>query len=153
MTRGALLLLIGLSALPRIASCVEPSPSACVNALEQVLTLQDDRAVYRQLPQDQRHYLADADRPAELTRMKKTAATACSSDPKLKASQQATAARLHRARSPECAFERDKLALMEKPDSRDPAADVAAQRAHVAQECPAVSLSDVWLLQMVWATN
>ena len=152
MTRGAPLLLIALSVLPRIAACDEP-PSVCVNALEQVLTLQDDRAVYRQMPRDQRHYLADADRPAELTRMQKTAATACSSDPKLKATQQAEAARLHRARSPECAFENDQLALMEKPDSRDPAADVAAQRARVSKQCPVVPMANVWLLQMVWATN
>lgn len=153
MTRGAPLLLVALSVLPRIAWCDELLGTACVNALEQVLTLKDDRAVYQQLPKDQRHYLADADRPAELARMQKTAATACSSDPKVKATQQAAAARLHRARSPECAFERDRLALMEKPDSRDPAGDVAAQRARIAKECPAVPASDVWLLQMVWAPN
>jgi hypothetical protein len=153
MTRGAALLLVALSVLPRIAWCDELSRTACVNALEQVLTLQDDRAVYKQQPKDERHYLADADRPAELARMQKTAATSCSSDPKVKATQQAAAARLHRARSPECGFERDRLALMEKPDSRDPAADVATQRARVANECPAVPVSDVWLLQMVWTTN
>jgi hypothetical protein len=150
MTRGALLLLVALSVLPRIARCDEPLPTACVNALEQVLTLQDDRAAYKQMPNDQRHYLADADRPAELARIQKIAAASCSSDSRVKATQQAAAKRLHSARSPECAFERDRLAAMEKPDSRDPADDLAAQHARVAKKCPAAPVSDVWLLQMVW---
>jgi hypothetical protein len=153
MTRGTLLLLAALSVHPRVASCDEPPPSVCVNALEQVLTLQDDRAVYKQLPNDKRHYLKDAERPAELARIEKIAAGSCSADPKVRASQQADAARLHGARSPECAFERDTLAQMEKPGSRDPKDEVARQRARVAQECPTVPMSDVWLLQMVWARN
>jgi hypothetical protein len=152
MIRAALLLLT-LPVLPRLAWCDEPPPSACVNALEQVLALQDDRAVYKQLPADQRHYLADGDRPAELARIQKIAASSCSSDTKVRASQQAAAARLHSARSPECALERERLTLMEKPGSRDPADTVAAQRAYVAKECPAVPVSDVWLVQMVWARD
>lgn len=153
MTRGALPLLLALSALPRTALGDDPSPSPCVNALEQVLTLQDDRAVYKQMPDDQRHFLADADRPAELARIQKIVATSCSSDPRVRATQLAAAKRLHSARSPECAFERDRLTFMEKPGSRDPPSDVAAQRARVAKECPAVPVSDVWLLQSVSITS
>jgi hypothetical protein len=128
-----------------------PPISDCVNALEQLSALQAFAPVYKQLGGDRRQYLDDGDRPAEIARIQKIIAGTCSKDPKTRATQQAAADRLHTARRPECAFEREKLLMMEKPDSRDPADDVQYQRALVAKDCPIVPMSDVWLVQMIWA--
>lgn len=147
----ATLALTCLAALPRLALGDEPSASACVEALEQVATLQDFTPVYKQLDGGERHYLDDALRPAELARLQKLVSASCSADPKVKAAQQAAADRLHLARSPECAVERDKLAAMEQPNSHDPPDSIRQQRALVAAQCPTVPMRDVWLLQMVWA--
>ena len=53
-------------------------------------------------------------------------------------------------RSPECALERDKLSAMEKPSARAAPDTVDAQRKRVAENCPLVETSNVWLLKMVW---
>ncbi|HXZ59043.1 MAG TPA: hypothetical protein VEG26_02600 [Steroidobacteraceae bacterium] len=144
-------LLISATWLPGAAFSEDLPASPCVDALEQVATLKTDVAVYKQLPGDQRHYLKDADRPAELARISKIVAASCSSDPTVQAAQHAAAERLHTARSPECAVERDKLSAMEHPDSRESRDSIAAQRKLVADQCPAVPMAGVWLLQMVWA--
>jgi hypothetical protein len=125
--------------------------SDCVNALEQLTALQTFAPVYKQLGGDRRQYLDDSDRPAEIARIQKIIPGTCSRDPKTAATQRAAADRLHTARSPQCAFEREKLLMMEKPGSRDPADDVEHQGARVAKECPTVPMSDVWLVQMIWA--
>jgi hypothetical protein len=127
-----------------------PPISNCVNALEQLSALQRFAPVYKQLGGDRRQYLDDGDRPAEIARIQKIIAGTCSLDPKTRATQQAAADRLHTARSPECTFEREKLLLMEKPGSRDPADDVEYQRVLVTKQCPTVPMTDVWLVQMIW---
>jgi hypothetical protein len=144
------LLLTGLAFLAQAASAAEPTLS-CVDALEQIETLKTWVPVYRQLPGEERHYLPDADRPAELARIQKIAASACSTDPRQKAAQRSQAERLHVARSPECAIERDKLSAMEQPDSLEAKDSVREQRKRVAAQCPAVPMANLWLLQMVWA--
>jgi hypothetical protein len=144
------LLLTGLAFLARAASAADPSLS-CVDALEQIETLKTWVPVYKQLPNEQRLYLPDADRPAELARIQKIAVSACSTDPRQKAAQRAEAERLHVARSPECAIERDKLSAMERPDSLEAQDSVREQRKRVAAQCPAVPMDRLWLLQMVWA--
>jgi len=144
-------LLISATLVPGAAFSEDLFASPCVGALEQVATLKTDVAVYKQLPGDQRHYLKDADRPAELARISNIVAASCSGDPTVSAAQQAAAQRLHTARSPECAVERDTLTAMERPDSRDADDSIAAQRKLVADQCPTVRIADVWLLQMVWA--
>jgi hypothetical protein len=144
-------LLISATLVPGAAFSEDLFASQCVDALEQVATLKTDVAVYKQLPGDRRQYLKDADRPAELARITKIVAVSCSSDPTVQAAQHAAAQRLHTARSPECAVERDKLSAMENPDSRDADDSIAAQRKLVASQCPTVRIADVWLLQMVWA--
>jgi len=121
-----------------------------VDALEQVMTLQDSRAVYKQLANDQREYLEDSKRPAELARIQKVVASSCSADKSMRANEQVAADRLHQGRSPECAFERDKLSAMQKPGSRDPPDIIRDQRRLVTDQCPEVPTSGVWLLQMVW---
>ncbi|HYM42220.1 MAG TPA: hypothetical protein VET46_05555 [Steroidobacteraceae bacterium] len=146
-----LLFALALTLIPRLASCDEYTPSVCVNALEQIAALKHATPVYMQLNGDERHYLDDADRPAEIARLQEVASSSCSADRKRRAAEEAEARRLHVARSPECAIERDKLAAMERSDSREPADSVKAQRRVVASHCPLVSTRDTWLLQMVWS--
>jgi hypothetical protein len=143
------LLLLGLVLLPRMAQADQTPASVCVEALEQLGTLQTFAPVYKLTGGQERHYLADADRPAEVARLKKLVAGSCSSDPKIRRGEESEAERLHLARSPECMEERDKLSMMVKPESRSPADDIAEQRKQVAARCPAVGLSNVWLIHSV----
>ncbi len=62
------LLLFGLALLPCAALANQPPVSVCVNALEQVETLQTIAPVYKLTGVPKRQYLADADRPAILRR-------------------------------------------------------------------------------------
>lgn len=138
-------------ALLAMAACARPAfadeaPSACADALEQVAALETQLPVYKLVPPDSRLYLEDADRPAELARMRQRVAASCSSDAAARAGAQAEARRLHQGRSPECAFERDRLADMEKPDSRTDRDDIARQRQRVASRCPSVPMAGVWLV-------
>ena len=144
-------LLIGATLYPAALLSEDLADSMCIDALEQVTTLKTDVAVYKQLPGEERHYLKDTARPAELARINAIVTASCSTDPATRAAEEAAAAQLHRARSPECAVERDKLSAMEGPDSRDSRDAIAAQRKLVSEHCPAVPTSGVWLLQMVWA--
>jgi len=146
-----LIVVLGAVALaPNIGLCDDAVSSPCVNALEQLATLKTWVPVYKQLSGDQRNYLKDSDRPAELARVRALAASACSKGPGVRTTQQAAAERLHTARSPECAIERDKLTAMEDPDSLEADDSVADQRDLVARQCPTIQLTDVWLLDMVW---
>jgi hypothetical protein len=145
------LLLLGLALIPGMARGDESAASPCVEALEQLATLNTWVPVYKQLSGGERHYLDDADRPAELTRVQKLVGASCSANPQVRATQETAAKRLHLARSPECAIERDKLTAMEKPGSREGRDSLANQRKLVGEQCPLVPLADVWLLQMVWA--
>jgi hypothetical protein len=120
---------------------------SCARALEQIETLQTFRPVYKLIGADKRHYLDDADRPAEIARLQKLAAASCSTQPKAKALQQAEADRLHVALSPECAVARDELAAMELPRSREPSDTVAAKRKLVAAKCPVVDTTNRWLIK------
>jgi hypothetical protein len=145
------LLLLALAVIPGMARGDESAASPCVEALEQLATLNTWVPVYKQLSDGERHYLDDAARPAEITRVQKLIGASCSANPQVRATQETAAKHLHRARSPECAIERDKLAAMEKPDSREGRDTIAHQRKLVGEQCPLVPLADVWLLQMVWA--
>jgi hypothetical protein len=144
-------IIAGLALLPRLA-CADPQVSgACVDAREQLETLQAGVPVYKQLTGDQRQYLEDGDRPAEVTRIQKVIAANCSADPQTQAAERAAAAKLHQARSPDCAVERDTLAAMEKPDSRESPDSIRKQRQLVADQCPQATTRGVWLRQQVWA--
>jgi hypothetical protein len=122
------------------------SVSPCVDALEQVLALQTSLPVYKVVGPESRHYIDDADRPAEIARLRKIIHTSCSADPQARKSEEAEAARLHSARSDYCAGARDALSRMEQKGSRDPADVVADQRKRVAENCPAVSTDNAWLV-------
>ena len=143
------LLSLELALLPHAAQADQTPVSVCVEALEQLETLQTVAPVYRLTGGQERQYLDDADRPAEVARFKKIVAGSCSTDPNIRRGEDSEAERLHLARSPDCMEERDKLSMMVKSESRSPADEIAEQRKHVAARCPAVGLSSVWLIHRV----
>jgi hypothetical protein len=140
--------LVAMALLPGMAVADEPA-SACVNALEQVTTLQALTPVYKPLAVDQWQYIDDVDRPAEIARLQKIIGAYCSAKPQERSSEDSAAQRLHVGRSPECAFERDKLSAMEKPGARAASDSIEGQRKRVAEKCPLVETANVWLLKMV----
>jgi hypothetical protein len=62
------LLLLGLALLPHAVQADQTPVSVCVEALEQLETLQTAAPVYKLTRGQERQYLADADRPAEVAR-------------------------------------------------------------------------------------
>src|SRR5712672_2465994 len=79
--KHALLLLLGLTLLPHAVQADQTPVSVCVEALEQLETLQTAAPVYKLTGGLERQYLADADRPAEVTQLKTIVAGSCSSEP------------------------------------------------------------------------
>jgi len=107
--------------------------------------------VYKRADDGERHYLADADRPAQIARFKEIVDGSCSADEQTRRAEEAEAESLHMARSPGCLEQREVLAAMEQRGSRTPRSDLAQQRQRVAAQCPTVELSSVWLID--WNTN
>ena len=145
MTRVSLLLLI-LAFIAQMAHADQAGASACVEALEQLAALQTATPVYKLADDGERHYLADADRPAQIARLKTIVDGSCSADEQTRRAEESEAKRLHAARSPGCLEQREALAAMEQPGSRTPRSDLAQQRERVAANCPTVGLSNVWLI-------
>jgi len=140
-----------LMAFPAGTALADETVSPCVNALEQVATLETALPVYKLVGADSRRYIDDADRPAEIARLKKIVATSCSAvNSKARQSEESEATRLHTARSVWCTDERDQLSRMEQKDSRDDSDDVAYQRKLVADMCPTVPTANVWLLAVTF---
>jgi hypothetical protein len=132
------------------AVLADPAPvSVCVDALEQLQTLQTVAPVYKLAVDQERHYLADADRPAEIDRLRKIVAGSCSTAPKHKQRDESAAEVLHTVRSPGCMQDRDRLSMMEKKDARTPEDDLSRTRKRVLAQCPDVDLSDVSLIEWV----
>jgi hypothetical protein len=140
------LVLVALWLFPLTAWADEP-PSACVQSLEQIETLKTTYPVYKLEGADQRHFIDDAERPAEIARLQKIVASSCSTDAKTRASEQAAAEQLHQSLSPLCAVARDTLAAMERPSAHESADRIATQRRLVTSKCPPVDSSNLWLLQ------
>jgi hypothetical protein len=134
------------TALPAVALADAPAASACVQALEQVEALQTAAPVYKLTAGGERGFIHDAERPAEIARLQEVIRASCGSDPKARASQEAEAQRLFVTLSPECANERDKLAAMQQPSSREPDDAIEQQRRLVAGKCPAVDARGLWLV-------
>ena len=145
MTRVSLLLL-SLAFVPQMGHADQAAASACVEALEQLATLKTATPVYKRVDDGERHYLADADRPAQIARLQGIVDGSCSADEQTRRAEEAEAERLHMARSPGCLEQREVLAAMEQRGSRTPRSDLAQQRQRVAADCPAVGLSNVWLI-------
>jgi len=107
--------------------------------------------VFKPGPGDERSYLHDRDRPAEVARLTGQAEQNCSTDPAQRQAQAARANELVVALSPDCAAARERLATLERPDSRSSPATVERQREYVTANCPDLSRSDVWLADRVLA--
>jgi hypothetical protein len=143
------LLLLGLASLPCAAFADQAPVSVCVNALEQVETLQTIAPVYRLTETHKSQYLADADRPAEVARLKTIVDGSCSAGPKHRLREESEAKQLHVLRSPDCMQDRDRLSMMARKDARTPEDDLARTRKRVLTQCPDVDLSDVWLVEWI----
>jgi len=120
-----------------------------VDALEQLEALQTVAPVYKLTSSKKRQYLADADRPAEIARIRTIVAGSCSAKPKHRQREESEAEQLHLVRSPGCVQDRDRLSMMERKDARTPEDDLARMRKRVLSQCPAVDLSDVWLVEWI----
>jgi len=147
--RHTALLLLGLALLPHAVKADQTPVAACVEALEQLETLQTVAPVYKLMGSREHRHLADADRPVAVARLKAIVAGLCSAKPKLRRREETEAEHLHLARSEGCMQDRDRLSIMEKPESRTPEDDLARHRKQVAAQCPDVDLSNVWLVQWV----
>jgi hypothetical protein len=149
MKHTALLLLLGLALLPHVVLADQAPDSVCVNALEQLEALKTVAPIYKLTRSQARHYLADADRPAEIDRLKTIVAGSCNAKPKHRQREEAEAAQLHLVRSPGCMQDRDRLSMMERKAARTPEDDLARTRERVLAQCPAVELSNVWLVEWI----
>lgn len=145
--KHAAFLLWGLALLPLAVQADQTPVSVCVDALEQLETLQTVAPVYKLTGGKQRQYVADADRPAEVARLRMVVDRSCSARPKLKQREESEAKQLHLVRSPGCIEDRERLSIMEKKESRTPDEDLVRTRKRVAAQCPDVDLSNVWLVQ------
>jgi len=141
------LILSGLSLLPAAAVADTTTQMNCPEVLEQIMTLRTMAPVYKLSGADQRHYIEDADRPAQLAHLQRLATGICSKDPKANKEEQEEAARLHLALSPECAVARDQLTAMQSRGSRETSASIEQQRLLVTTNCPVVEADGRWLVQ------
>jgi hypothetical protein len=123
--------------------------SVCVNALEQLETLKTVAPVYKLARSEQRQYLVDADRPAEIARQDTIVAGSCSAKPKRRQRDETEAEQLHLVPSPGCMQDRDRLSMMEGKDARTPGDDLARTRKRVEAQCPAADLSDIWPVEWI----
>jgi hypothetical protein len=117
----------------------------CVDALFQLEVLAGDWKVYKAGPGDERTYLNDRDRPAEIARLTRERDASCSSDPAMLASQKRRAHDLFQAMSPDCLEAREKLQNLQRPTARSAPSDIEKQQAWIAAHCPDVSRTGVWL--------
>jgi hypothetical protein len=141
-------LLLGVLSLFSVAGrAVAAAPSACVQALEQIATLQTSYPVYKLVGADQRRFIEDTERPQEIARLQGIVTGSCSADTKARAMEQAAADQLHQGLSPLCAVARDTLTAMERPSAHETADRIATQRQLVTSKCPPVDPSNLWLLQ------
>jgi hypothetical protein len=149
MRHSTFLLLLGLALLPHAVLADQAPVSVCVDALEQLEALQTVAPVYKLTAGQQRQYIADADRPAEIARLKTIVAGSCSAKPKHRQREESEAEQLHLVRSPGCMQDRDRLSMMERKAARTPEDDLARTRKRVAAQCPDLDLSDVWLVEWI----
>ena len=142
-------MLFGLALLPHAVLANQAHVPVCVDALEQLEALQTVAPVYKLTGGQRRQYIADADRPAEVARLKTIVADSCSAKPKHRQREESEAEQLHFVRSPGCMQDRDRLSMMERKDARTPEDDLARTRKRVLAQCPDVDLTDVWLVEWI----
>ena len=119
--------------------------SRCVDALFQLQVLEGDWKVYKAGPGDERLYLDDRDRPAEIERLARERDATCSDDPEALASQKRRAADLFQSMSPDCREAREKLLNLQRPTAKSAPSDIEKQQAWIAAHCPDVHRDGVWL--------
>jgi Cupin-like domain len=129
-------LLLRLTLFSHAVQADQTRVSVCVEALEQLETLKMVAPVYKLTGGQERKYLADADRPAEVARLKTIADGSCSAKPKTRQREESEAEQLHLVRSPGCIEDRERLSIMEKKASRTPEDDLVRTRKRVAIEMP-----------------
>src|SRR5258708_39328960 len=117
------LLLLGLAVLPHAVHADQTPVSVCVEALEQLKTLHMAAPVYKLTGVQERQYLADADRPAEVDRLKTIVAESCSAEPEIRRGEETEAGHLHVPASPGRMGNADTLSTIEKPGSRTATTD------------------------------
>jgi hypothetical protein len=117
---------------------------ACVDALYQITLLNQRLPVFKQAAGGSRHYIEDAERPAEIARLQGVRDQNCSEDPATQRSQVQRAGQLLGAMSPRCAEARDELASYEDPATHTPDDKIERQRAFVEQNCRGGERTDLW---------
>jgi len=122
----------------------------CVDALYQLEVLGGDWKVYKAGPGNERTYLNDRDRPAEIERLSRERDANCSDEPGVLASQQRRASELFQALSPDCREAREKLQNLQRPTARSAPSDIEKQQAYIASHCPNLGRDGVWLADWIW---
>jgi hypothetical protein len=137
---------------PDVASAAGASPddARCVDALFQLEVLAGDWKVYKPGSGDDRTYLNDRDRPAEVKRLSAERDANCSKEPGVLASQKRRASDLFQAMSPDCREAREKLQNLQRPTAHSAPSDIEKQRAYIAAHCPDVSRNGVWLADWIY---
>ncbi len=141
----ALVLLAPVAPIVADTAVTSPDDARCVDALFQLQVLAGDWKVYRPGPGDDRAYLHDRDRPAEIERLTRERDASCSGDPERLASQQQRARELFQSLSPDCREAREKLRNLQRPTARSAPSDIEKQQAYIAAHCPGADRDDVWL--------
>jgi hypothetical protein len=131
-------------AVPGVAVAARDE-ARCVDALYQLQVLAGQWRVYKPGPGDDRAYLHDRDRPAEIERLTRERAENCSDDPAVRDSQRRRADELFQALGPVCREAREKLVNMQRPSARTAPSHIENQQAFIAARCPDVSREGVWL--------
>jgi hypothetical protein len=127
-----------------------PDDTRCVDALFQLEVLAGDWKVYMPGPGNDRTYLNDRDRPAEVARLRGERDANCSDEPEVLALQKQRARELFEALSPGCREAREKLQNLQRPTAHSAPSDIEKQQAHIAAHCPDVSRDGVWLADWIW---
>ncbi len=132
---------------------VSPDDMRCVDALFQLEVLAGDWKVYKPGPGNDRTYLNDRDRPAEIARLSSDRDANCSDEPGVLASQKQRASELFEALSPGCREAREKLQNLQRPTAHSAPSDIEKQQAYIAAHCPDVSRDGVWLADWIWVRH
>ena len=127
-----------------------PDDTRCVDALFQLEVLAGDWKVYKPGPGNDRTYLNDRDRPAEIERLSSERDANCSDEPEMLALQKRSASELFEALSPGCREAREKLQNLQRPTAHSAPSDIEKQQAYIAAHCPDVSRDNVWLADWIW---
>ena len=117
----------------------------CVEARYQVIVLERRGRAFKLGPDWTRHYLENADRPAEIARLENLVDDYCDTDDRSVKKQNERLLELKDALSIRCIAARERL-----QKSRDPQAGIDARQVREAQEyielkCPDTKLHDLWI--------